>query len=104
MIYYKRRWGLIELRDNRRIRQIQQDAISRSQENFSRPSISPAPMLVDKKRAETHQSEDKLKKMLDDIIDGSLDADKLLIAALLILMLHEGADIKLILALGYILI
>ena len=61
-------------------------------------------MFVDKKRAETHQSEDKLKKMLDDIIDGSLDADKLLIAALLILMLHEGADIKLILALGYILI
>jgi len=37
-------------------------------------------------------------------IAGSLDADKLLIAALLLLLMKEGGDKRLILALGYILL
>ena len=37
-------------------------------------------------------------------IAGSLDADKLLIAALLLLLMREGGDMRLILALGYILL
>ena len=35
---------------------------------------------------------------------GDLDADKLLTAALLLLMLREGSDMRLILAIGYILL
>ncbi|MDD7184107.1 MAG: hypothetical protein SPE43_05950 [Ruminococcus sp.] len=38
------------------------------------------------------------------ILGGSLDSEKLTIIALIIILAKEGADIKLILALGYILI
>jgi hypothetical protein len=43
------------------------------------------------------------KKIIDDFLDGGIDSDKLLIAVLLYLLIKEGADIKLIIALGYIL-
>ena len=42
-------------------------------------------------------------KLFGEFIDGGIDSDKLLIAALLYMLIKEGADIKLILALGYIL-
>ena len=38
-----------------------------------------------------------------DIFGKKLDPDRLLIAALLLILVKEGADMKLILALGYIL-
>lgn len=38
-----------------------------------------------------------------DILGKKFDADQLLIAALLLILVKEGADMKLILALGYIL-
>lgn len=37
------------------------------------------------------------------MLDGGIDSDKLLVAVLLYLLIKEGADIKLIIALGYIL-
>ena len=47
------------------------------------------------------------KKLLDGLVDeffeNGVDSDKLLIAALLYMLIKEGADIKLIIALGYIL-
>ncbi|SHM24286.1 hypothetical protein [Ruminococcus flavefaciens] len=50
---------------------------------------------------------DKEKKLLgglaDEFFEGGIDSDKLLIAALLYILIKEGADIKLIIALGYIL-
>lgn len=42
--------------------------------------------------------------LIDEFLDGGIDSDKLLIAAILYLLIKEGADIKLIIALGYILI
>ncbi|MBQ9895542.1 MULTISPECIES: hypothetical protein [Ruminococcus] len=44
-----------------------------------------------------------LKSIIDDMLDGGIDSDKLLVAVLLYLLIKEGADIKLIIALGYIL-
>lgn len=44
-----------------------------------------------------------LEKILEEFWDGKIDSDKLLIAALLYMLIKEGADIKLIIALGYIL-
>lgn len=44
-----------------------------------------------------------LKSILDDLLDGGIDSDKLLVAVLMYLLIKEGADIKLIIALGYIL-
>jgi hypothetical protein len=41
--------------------------------------------------------------IIDEFFDGGVDSDKLLIAALLYILIKEGADIKLIIALGYIL-
>lgn len=45
-----------------------------------------------------------LNSLIDDILGGGIDDDKLLIAALLYMLIKEGADIKLIIALGYILL
>ena len=42
-------------------------------------------------------------ELIDDFFDGSLDSDKILIGALIYMLIKEGADIKLIIALGYIL-
>ena len=42
-------------------------------------------------------------KILDEFFDSRIDSEKLLIAALLYMLIKEGADIKLIIALGYIL-
>ena len=53
-----------------------------------------------------HLQSPKLKifeDLLDEVFDGSLDSDKLLIGALIYMLIKEGADIKLIIALGYIL-
>ena len=41
--------------------------------------------------------------LIDEFLDGGIDSDKLLIAAILYMLIKEGADIKLIIALGYIL-
>jgi hypothetical protein len=56
------------------------------------------------------QSERKSEKsalfsnLIDEFLDGGIDSDKLLVAVILYLLIKEGADIKLIIALGYILI
>ncbi|MDO4863903.1 MAG: hypothetical protein Q4A05_07020 [Ruminococcus sp.] len=42
--------------------------------------------------------------LLGSILPDSIDSDTLLIAALLFLLLKEGGDIKLVIALGYILL
>ena len=44
------------------------------------------------------------KNFFDELFEGCIDSDKLLIAALLYLLIKEGADIKLMIALGYILL
>ena len=58
----------------------------------------------------SEQQEDKNTKnrifdsLVDEFLDDGIDSDKLLIAAILYMLIKEGADIKLIIALGYILI
>ena len=42
--------------------------------------------------------------LLGNLMPGSIDSDTLLIAALLLILMKEGGDIKLVLALGYILL
>lgn len=42
--------------------------------------------------------------MLKKLLPNGIDSDTLLIAALLLLLLKEGGDIRLVLALGYILL
>ncbi len=43
-------------------------------------------------------------EFLNRLFDGKIDSDKLMIIALMILLLKEGADMKLIIALAYILL
>lgn len=63
----------------------------------------------DKKSENSCETERKDKKgglfdgIIDDFFDGGVDSDKLLIAAILYMLIKEGADMKLIIALGYIL-
>lgn len=42
-------------------------------------------------------------ELIDEFFDGRIDNDKLLIGALMYMLIKEGADMKLIIALGYIL-
>lgn len=48
--------------------------------------------------------EKKGNDILGGLLSGSIDRDTLLVAALLYLLIKEGGDMKLILALGYILL
>lgn len=45
-----------------------------------------------------------IDSFIREFLDVGIDSDKLLIAVLLYMLIKEGADIKLIIALGYILI
>lgn len=47
---------------------------------------------------------DSLNRIIQNIIGDGSDSDKLLVIALIFLLAREGADMKLILALGYILL
>ena len=94
------------LYDESHMNRMRQDAIRRSQEMHSRA----ANFTKDYNRADypATQSAPPVSKtsagnLLSDIT-GSLDGDRLLIGALLLLMLKEGKDMRLILALGYILL
>lgn len=48
------------------------------------------------------KAENHLTKLAEELFGSPVDTDKLLVAALILLLLKEGADPKLILALGYI--
>ena len=55
-------------------------------------------------RSGDHSSKSKLfDELIDEFFDGKIDNDKLLIGALMYMLIKEGADMKLIIALGYIL-
>ncbi len=80
-----------------------------SNEYFRRADIPPVkqnnisePLLSDFQNKEK-TTMDSLKQIIENIIGKSPDSDKLLVIALIFLLLKEGADMKLILALGYIL-
>lgn len=47
---------------------------------------------------------DSLKSIIEDMTENNPDSDRLLIIALIFLLAYEGADKKLLLALGYILL
>lgn len=100
--------------DRRQLNRMRQDAIRRSNEMHRRSAVSsshysggetkdvpPLPEI----NADTpdNDSSKKLSDLLGGLLSDGLDADKLLIAAVLLLLLHEGGDKKLLIALGYIL-
>ena len=45
-----------------------------------------------------------ISEILNKILEGGKDPDKLLIAAIILMLIREGADKKLIIALGYIML
>ena len=52
----------------------------------------------------TKRDGNMLPDMLSRLFEGKIDSDKLIIIALMVILAREGADMKLILALGYILL
>jgi len=92
--------------DRRQVNRMRQEAIRRSKEMYSRAGLNTP--KTEENLSQSPQlpgpAKDKLSGLIDELFGGSLDGDKLLIAALLLLLIREGADIKLILALGYILL
>lgn len=75
-----------------------------------RKAAADVPPLTDKKESKHEESKDLnssehrfFDDLIDDFFDGKIDNDKLLIGAFMYLLIKEGADMKLIIALGYIL-
>lgn len=89
--------------DRRQMDSMRQEAIRRSREMHSRAESSDADIPPDKP---PQKQLPDINSLLGDLLGGGslLDRDRLLIGALLVLLAREGADIKLILALGYILL
>ena len=72
------------------------------------PAVDLPPCRIDENKFERKDDAPQNDKKLfgglaDELFEGGIDSDKLLIAALLYILMKEGADIKLIIALGYIL-
>ena len=76
-------------------------------ENRRRADIPPAPPpAIEQKKDIPPQTcaPQRRRDLLGGILPDGIDSDTLLIAALLFLLLKEGGDIKLVIALGYILL
>ena len=90
--------------DNNNISRMRMDAIRRSQEMHRRSDQDKPDLPPEVSQQSVHrQPADSIQSLLNEITGGKPDAEKMLIAALLFLLIKEGADIKLMLALGYIL-
>lgn len=117
--------------DNRQMNKMRQDAIRRSQEMHRRSmvtsshysqgqqkkseeetkheperrEVSSQPVQNNKASASpTVKRNFQLPEALGKLFEGKIDSDKLVIIALMVILAKEGADMKLILALGYILL
>lgn len=114
--------------DNRQMNKMRQDAIRRSQEMHRRSMVTSSHYSQGqqkKSEEETkHEPERRevssqpvqnnaspavkrnfqLPEALGKLFEGKIDSDKLVIIALMVILAKEGADMKLILALGYILL
>ena len=92
------------------IEHMRQDALRRTREMHSRAKTT------DNEAASAKQEDDPSKEMegkavvpeksiLGDLLPGlKIEGDKLLLMLLIIILSNEGADMKLLLALGYILL
>lgn len=67
-----------------------------------REDKAPEKVRIVEEKTAAQPTENQLSRLAEEIFGSSLDTDKLLVAALILLLLKEGADPKLILALGYI--
>lgn len=104
------------VQNRRYINKMRQDAIRRSRE-MSGPMLGSADSDIPPDRLKSNisdsgekisdqskqPSKNPLGGIIDEIFGGALDSDKLLIAAILLMLMKEGGDKRLILALGYIL-
>lgn len=113
--------------DNRQMNRMRQEAIRRSQEMHKRSMVNashysqgnstggdrpPENSQIKPEGAATtpqtvgqnRKNELQLSEIIDGIFHGKLDSDKLMILLLMIVLIKEGADMKLILALAYILL
>ena len=92
--------------DRRNMDRIRRDSIIRSQEMYSQSMPRPETGAGDssENRNIKRKEKDRVHNVLEELLDGPIDGDKLLIAALILLLIREGGDKKLILALGYILL
>ena len=63
---------------------------------------APESIRISVEKSSAKKTENQLARLAEELLGSPADTDKLLVAALILLLLKEGADPKLILALGYI--
>lgn len=106
--------------DNRQFNAMRNDAIRRSREMYQNSMVNTShySQADNYKKKQEEPKIDKIEQVnniksvnnkpmlpenISKIFDGKLDTEKLTIIALMIILAKDGADMKLILALGYIL-
>lgn len=109
------------VQNRRYINKMRQDAIRRSREMRKQASVrADRDIPPDDTETEIPETEDEIRpqsppptkqsvknslsSLITEFIGNPIDSDKLLIAAILLMLMKEGGDKRLILALGYILI
>lgn len=108
------------VQNRRYINKMRQDAIRRSREMAEQASErADRDIPPDNTETDIPECEDEIKpqspppkqsvknslgSLITELIGNPIDSDKLLIAAILLMLMKEGGDKRLILALGYILI
>ena len=93
------------------IEHMREDALRRTREMHSRARVTDNDVKKEP-QADAHsgvQADEKAPEKRNDILSGLLpnvkiDGDKLLLILLIIILSNEGADLKLLIALGYILL
>ena len=67
------------------------------------PSSKEKESVHEERKCEYSSQKKLFVEIIDEFFDGKIDNDKLIIGALMYMLIKEGADMKLIIALGYIL-
>lgn len=93
----------------RRSREMREQALERSDRDIppddTETEIPEQEEIKSQPPPPTKQSvKNSLGSLITELIGNPIDSDKLLIAAILLMLMKEGGDKRLILALGYILI
>ena len=91
------------------INSMRNDALRRTREMHSRANNENYNVQAESFQLPTNanESEQKNKDPFSDLLsgllsNGSLDSDKIIIIILIVILAREGADLKLLIALGYV--
>ena len=87
------------------IEHMREDALRRTREMHSRSKFTEQPHINDNSGVQAEENKPDTPNIFGSLLPNmKVDGDKLLLILLIIILSNEGADLKLLIALGYILL